>query len=238
MKENQGNKITIISQQQALDKLKEATPDTPIILDFDETVFLRNSTAEYLNSLRPRLIGLLLVICLKIIRPWNWLPPPFKGNQVKDWFLVIIPTILLPWSLFFWRAKAPQLAKDYGNLELINAVKDHPSSNIVVASLGFNFIIMPILQHLPLQHNSLIGCRFWQGAFDRSKGKLLMSRQALSDSTLAAAILITDSPDDLPFLEIVAKPCLVVWHEAKYIPPFQDLYPQFIRRNNNSIVSN
>jgi hypothetical protein len=223
MEENQAKKIIITTQQQALHLLKNATTETPRILDFDETLFLRNSTAEYLNSLRPRLIGLLLLIILKLIRPWKWLPQPFRGIQIRDWFLVLIPTILLPWTLLLWQKQAQKLAENYGNGELITAVNHNPLPPIIVASLGFNFIINPILKHLPLRHDLMVGCRFWQGAKDRGKGKLLMLQEALSDSELQSAIVITDSEDDLPLLHIVAQPCLIIWSLAQYIPPFQDI---------------
>jgi hypothetical protein len=223
MEKNQAKKIIITTQQKALDLVKNATADTPIILDFDETLFLRNSTAEYLNSLRPRLVGLLVLILLKLIRPWNWLPQPFKGIQIRDWFLVTIPTILLPWTLLLWQKQAQKLAENYGNGELITAVNQNPLPPIIVASLGFNFIINPILQHLPLRHDLMVGCRFWQGAKDRGKGKLLMLQEALSDAELQSAIVVTDSEDDLPLLDIVAQPCLIIWSLAKYIPPFQDI---------------
>jgi hypothetical protein len=228
MAENQGKKNIITTKQQVVDLLKNATADTPIILDFDETLFLRNSTAEYINSLRPRLIGFLLVILLKIIRPWYWLPQPFRGIQIRDWFLVTIPTILLPWTLLLWHKQAQKLAQDHGNTELIMAVQQNPQPPIIVASLGFNFIINPILQHLPLRHDVMVGCRFWQGAKDRGKGKLLMMQETLSDSELKSAIAVTDSSDDLPLLHTVAQPCLIIWSLAKYISPFQNIYLPFL----------
>ncbi|MGD1920428.1 MAG: hypothetical protein ACFCAD_17020 [Pleurocapsa sp.] len=70
----------------------------------------------------------------------------------------------------------------------------------------------------------LISCRFWQGAIDRSKGKLLMMQEILSKSAIASSIVITDSEDDLPLLEVVQYPCLVVWSLAKYINPFEDFW--------------
>ncbi len=169
-------------------------------------------------------MGFLVVTSLKMLRPWVWLPQPFRGDRIRDWFLVVVPTILLPWTLILWQKKAVKLATEYGNSELITAVNDNSSSAIVVASLGFNFIINPILQHLPLKCNRLIGCRFWQGAKDRGKGKLLMMQEVLSESQLKSAIVVTDSQDDLPLLQVVAHPYFVVWSLAKYIDPFQDFW--------------
>ncbi len=221
----------ISNESQAISLIVKADENTSIILDFDETLLLRNSTAQYLDNLRPRFIGFILLTVLKIIRPWVWFPKPFRGEKIRDWFLVVVPTILLPWTFFLWQNKAQQLAKDYGNSELITAVNSNAHSPIIFASLGFNFIINPILQHLLLncitnhsQPYQLIGCRFWQGAKDRGKGKLLMMQEILSESAIASAIVVTDSQDDLPLLQVVKYPCLIVWSTAKYINPFQDFW--------------
>ena len=222
----------ISSESQAIDAIAKADKDSVIILDFDETLLLRNSTAEYLNNLRPRWLGFILLAIIKLIQPWTWLPRPLKGDKTRDWFLVVIPTILLPWTLALWRKKAKQLAKNYSNSKLITAVNNNDCSMIIVASLGFEFVIDPILQQLPLkcltntnrQDYLLVSCRFWQGAKDRNKGKLLMIQEVLSDKAIASAIVVTDSKDDLPLLQVVKYPCLVIWSQAKYIHPFQDFW--------------
>jgi hypothetical protein len=216
--------VAPISPELAISAIANATQNNVVILDFDETLFLRNSTAEYINSLRPRLIGWMLIMLLKFFRPWSWLPGVFRGKELKDWYLVTIPTILLPWTLFLWQQKAQHLAEDQSNYEIITAVNSNPNAPIIVASLGFNFIIQPILQHMPLKQQQLLGCRFWQGASDRQQGKLLMMQQVLSPSAIAEAVLVTDSKDDLPLLQLVQQPCLVQWSDAKYIDPFQDFW--------------
>jgi len=216
--------IAQINPEDAIAAIANATRNTPVILDFDETLLLRNSTAAYINSFRPRLVGFLLVILLKIIRPWVWLPRPFRGSKTRDWYLVTIPTILLPWTLFLWRRQAQKLAQEYSNTELVTVVAGNSKAPIIVARLGFNFIIDPVLQQMPMRCDYLVGCRFWQGAGDRNQGKLLMMQQVLSESELKSAILVTDSEDDLPLLEVVEQPCLVVWSLAKYVDPFQDFW--------------
>lgn len=222
----------ISDESQAINAIAKADKDTVIILDFDETLLLRNSTAEYLNNLRPRLLGFILLAVIKLIKPWKWLPKPLRGDKTRDWFLVVIPTILLPWTLFRWQKKAKQLAKNYGNSKLITAVNNNDRSLIIFASLGFEFVINPILQQLPLkcltetdcQHDRLVSCRFWQGAKDRNQGKLLMMREVLSEKAIASAVVVTDSKDDFPLLQVVKYPCLVIWTQAKYIHPFQDFW--------------
>lgn len=216
--------IVQINPESAISAIANATQDNPIIIDFDETLLLRNSTAEYINSLRPRLLGFILIMLLKIIRPWCWLPGSFRGHQTKDWYLVTISTILLPWTLLIWQQKAKKLAEEYSNTEIIDAVNSNTDAPVIVASLGFNFIITPILRHMPMRWDSLVGCRFLPGASDRQQGKLLMMQKVLSESVIKSALLVTDSEDDLPLLQVVKQPCFVLWSGAKYVDPFQDFW--------------
>lgn len=227
LQSNIDTRLKLINKSETIRLIEAADKNTSIILDFDETLLLRNSTAEYLNNLRPRLIGLLLIKFLSFIKPWAWLPKPFRGIQARDWFLVVIPTILLPWTFLLWQKKAKKLAQNHGNSELIMAVQENNQSPIIIATLGFNFIVNSILKHLSIRFDLLISCRFWQGAEDRNKGKLLMIQEKLSASSIKSAILVTDSSDDLPLLKIVAKPSLIVWSLAKYIPPLKDVYLPF-----------
>jgi len=185
---------------------------------------LRNSTAEYIDSLRPRLLGFILVMLLKVVRPWCWLPQPFKGDRTKDWYLVTILTILLPWTLFLWQRKAKKLAREYSNLEIISAVNNNSDARNIIASLGFSFIIEPILQYMSIKYDKLASCRFWHGAGDRNLGKLAMMQKIFTESEIKSAILITDSKDDLPLLKVVGQPYLALWSLAKYTDPFKDLW--------------
>ena len=206
--------------------IANATKNTAIVLDFDETLFLRNSTAEYLDSLRPRWIGLIILKALYLIKPWLWLPKPFKGNKTEDWFLVFISTLLLPWTIWLWNKKAPDLASKYSNDVLINAVNQNTTSPVIIVSLGFNFIINPILKNMPIRPNSTIGCRFWQRASDRHKNKLLGISPRLPQLLDKSAIVVT-SNDDLPLLKAVDHPYLITWSSAKYVAPLKNVYLPF-----------
>ncbi len=227
MQKSFNEKLCFVDKSEAIDLITKANKNANIILDFDETLFLKNSTAEYLDSLRPRLLGLLLLELINFFQPWSWLPKPFQNSQIKDWFLVIIPTILLPWTWFLWQIKAKQLAENYGNQELMEAVKHSDSHRIIITTSGFNFIINPILKYLPIRQNMLLGCRFWQGASDRRQGKLKMIREKLPQSSIESAIVVTDSYDDLPLLQVVQHPCLVIWPLAKYTQPLKNVYLPF-----------
>ena len=218
---------TQTSINKAIESIETASENTPIIVDFDETLFLRNSTAEYLNSLQPRLLGALVLKFLNYLEPWNWLPSPFKGQTSRDWLRVIITTILFPWTIFFWQSKAKQLAHNYSNITLLSALNKNSQVSIVVATLGFDFIVRPIMQHLPLKCDRLIACRFWQGASDRQQGKLQLVSKALGAEAISCAVAITDSDNDRDLLSQVAQPYLVVWSEAKNVQPMENIYLPF-----------
>ena len=47
--------LNTISTEHELKEIIQRTPsDTVVIFDFDQTLFLSNSTEEYLNSIKPR----------------------------------------------------------------------------------------------------------------------------------------------------------------------------------------
>ncbi|MDJ0798450.1 MAG: haloacid dehalogenase-like hydrolase [Calothrix sp. MO_167.B12] len=218
-----------IHSDEVVHLIQTAQKNTPILIDFDETIFLRNSTEEYLNSLRPRILGAILLSILSFLKPWNWLPSPIKGESSRDWLRVVVATIFFPWTLILWQWQAKQLALAYGNTTLIQAINQNYQANVIIATLGFDFIVRPIAKHLPIDVNDIdiIGCRFWKGVIDRFQGKLAMVTNKLGDEIVKHSIVITDSIQDLPLLSFVSKPCLIVWSEAKTVHAMDDVYIPF-----------
>lgn len=215
------------SNNAAIETIKSASRETPIILDFDETLFLRNSTEEYLNSLQPRFLGAILLFALSLIKPWWLMPKAFRGEISRDWLRVLIATLLFPWTPFLWRLRSKRLANLHGNTALLEALNASPKDNIVIASNGFDFIIRPIANQLDLPVKQLIACRFWQGAVDRHLGKKALLAEVLSPDALSQDVVVTDSIDDELLLQSVAKPCLTQWPSAKYIRAMGDFYIPF-----------
>ena len=200
--------------------------DTPILVDFDETLFLRNSTQEYLNTLHPRPIGVLFLGLMNYIKPWNWLPGKLKGEISRDWLKVVIATLLFPWTIILWQWRAKKLARIYSNQVLID-VLEGSRGRAIVATSGFSWIVRPIIKHLPLPVNDVIDCRFWQGAVDRCRGKVSLVRSLLGSEAMSQAVAITDSIDDIPLLSLVRKPYLVKWPTAETRTAMADVYIPF-----------
>ncbi len=216
--------------ERALDAIRAAGADNPIILDFDETLFLRNSTEEYLNSIYPRTAGAFFLTGLKALKPWRLLPARLRDDKVsKDWFLVVAVTLLFPWTLLVWRSRAKSLAEKYWNQPLVEALNANSNAQIVIATLGFDLVLKPLLKHLPITlsssiENNVVACRFWQGAMDRAEGKGAMVTEALGAAAVAKAVAVTDADHDAPLLAKVKTPCLVVWPDAEYVPAMSDVY--------------
>src|SRR5258708_37667683 len=44
----------------------------PIFIDLDETLYLRNSTEDFIDSAQPGIVAIVLLQLLEFLRPWKW----------------------------------------------------------------------------------------------------------------------------------------------------------------------
>ncbi|MBF2063146.1 MAG: haloacid dehalogenase-like hydrolase [Calothrix sp. C42_A2020_038] len=216
--------MTQSSEVETLSFFRDQSKASLVILDFDETLLLRNSTEEYLNTIQPRAIAAIILYILDAIKPWKFLPGKTGGDTCRDWIRVLVLTILFPWNIFLWRNHACQLAANLINTELVAAITTHKSHKIVVATKGFEFIVQPMIKQLNFAIHELIGCRFWLGCIDRHKNKEDLIARKISLAEIKESVVVTDSRDDASLLAIVKHPFLVIWEQAKYIPAMQDAY--------------
>ncbi|PZO20170.1 MAG: hypothetical protein DCF25_07060 [Leptolyngbya foveolarum] len=219
------------SSTRAIESVQTAAAENPIILDFDETLFLRDSTTEYLNSISPRPLGAAYLLAAAVIRPWRWLPARWADKKIsRAWVLAALATLLFPWTLLVWRAKAKHLAQAHWNDQLIAAIAQNPNARVVVASSGFSWIVNPLLEHLPSEvaqkvASEAVACRFWQGLADREKGSLDRMTKVLSQPEIARAVLVTaKEQQNTALLSAVKTPCRVQWPEAEFISAMADVY--------------
>lgn len=194
----------------ALDAIRSAPASVPRLIDFDETLFLRNSTEEYLRSAKPRFLAIFLLQFLEYVKPWR-LCGTQRSKAVRDWVRVMLITTLFPWTRLLWPCRARVLAQTDENGQLAEAIAHNPASPVIIASNGFDFIIRPILQHMKSPWDQLIACRAFLGAIDRCRGKKQLVEAALGAEAVQAAILITDSLDDQALLNTVSSPYWVTW---------------------------
>jgi hypothetical protein len=188
-----------------------------LLVDLDETLYLRNSTEDFLDTARPGLLALLLLKCLDVLKPWHWT----GGAPTRDVWRVGLVMALMPWTLRRWRRRAPRLAAAHGNAALLAALRAR-ALPVTVATVGFRPVVEPLIAAFALPDARLIAARV---AFaDRRRGKLQGVNDALGATTVAGAMVLTDSPDDRPLLDACAHPLHVVWPEARFVAALGRVY--------------
>lgn len=184
----------------------------PVIVDLDETLFLRNSTEEFLRLARPVIFAEILLRCLDLVRPWRWL----GGHTCRDSWRVMFVSVFLPWTHARWRRECAIQVPRQVNAPLRDALAS-ASGPIIIASNGYRRLIRPMLPFLGLPHATLVACELLRLSHRRD-GKLALVLSHLESDLVARSIVVTDSLDDRKLLEQCAVPCLVKWDGAKFRP--------------------
>lgn len=190
----------------------------PVFVDLDETVYLRNSTEDFIDLTRPGLLALLLLRLLDFVRPWRWT----GGDVTRDCWRVRLVWLLFPWTYARWRAAVPRLAREFANEELIQALHRR-GGEIVVLTAGFQPIVEPLIAALGVSPARVVAAGL--ASFeDRRLGKLHAALQAVGAEALSASLCLTDSIDDLPLLERCARPLRTTWPGALFRQALRRIY--------------
>jgi hypothetical protein len=190
----------------------------PLMLDLDETLYLRNSTEDFIDTAVPGPLAWMMLKLLDVLKPWR-----FTGGWVtRDVWRVRMILIFFPWTMMRWRSRVQQLAERHGNQELIERVQ-HRQDSLSVVSLGFEQIIAPLVHAMGLKNAGVIAMSPWDAA-KRAKGKLAAVRDAVGDDTIARSLLVTDSMDDADILAVCDKPLRVIWPDARFVDAFGSTY--------------
>ncbi len=226
--EYQDAKKIVVDIPECLSQLQKTNLDTHVLVDFDETLLLRNSTEEYLDTLQPKVLGVYFLTLLDYLKPWNWLPSRLRGEVLRDWVRVLSATILFPWTLLLWPGHAKKVAQSQQNRALVNALSDNPNLKVLVTTDGFSPIVAPILRHLELVDVELYACRLWWGSVDRLNGKYNRLKKTLGIDVISNSIVITDSPNDIKLLQAARQPYLIQWPQSKYAQAMASAYAPFL----------
>ena len=214
----------IIAPDQLSAALVDAETDDLMVVDFDETLFLRNSTELFLDSACPAVVAAVAGRLIDVLKPWRLFPRFRDGFAMADWLRVLVVVWLMPWTIWRWRRMAPALARAHVNPELATFLREKRFSRIVVASHGFRFIIAPLLQALPIQAE-LVASPLWLGFAARARGKQLQLEERFGAAAVAKATVITDhAGHDADLLAVAARPLVVLWPEARYERAFARTY--------------
>ncbi|MEZ5818072.1 MAG: HAD family hydrolase [Hyphomicrobiaceae bacterium] len=190
--------------------------DGPVIVDFDETLYLRNSTEDFIDAAAPGLLGRLVCAVVGVARPWALL----GGQKTRDVWRVRIAS-LFPGAMRRWQRRAAELADTEVNREVAAVLQQRPDA--IVATLGFDRVVRPLLENMGFGSQRLIACRM--GSLrDRQAGKLALVRAALGQEAVSRSAVLTDSMDDADLLDASARPALVKWSEARFVPAHSGVY--------------
>lgn len=175
--------------------LAEHPPTELVIVDFDETLWLRNCTEEFLNSVRPRFLAASVLQLLGILKPWR-LFGRGSSNHYRDWVRVLAVLAVAPWSLWLWRRKAAELGPGYVNRPLLDAIQRTEGPTFIVVSLGFREVLDPLLGAIDPRLVLRESCSFRSGARLRKEGKAVALKRHVGAEALRRALVITDSEAD------------------------------------------
>jgi haloacid dehalogenase-like hydrolase len=191
----------------------------PLIVDFDETLYLRNSTEDFLDCAGPGLLALLLLRVLDVLKPWRLT----GGIDTRDTWRACAISTFFPWTRLRWRAKVPILAKRYLNRELKAALETRAQPPPIILTAGFRSIVAPLLAAMGFAHVPLIAARMYSLA-DRRNGKLRMAMRELGAETVGRCLVVTDSINDLEVLQSCARPLRTLWPQARYRRALSGVY--------------
>jgi hypothetical protein len=200
----------------ALDAL--ARYDGPVLLDLDETLYLRSSTEDFIDTARPAFLAFVLLKLMDLVAPWRWT----GGRDTRDGWRVKLIGALFPWVWPTWRARCGTLAEHYGNRHLLSVLKAR-SALPIVTTLGFLPVVTPLVNALGLAGARIVAVRV-NCPEDRVRGKLALAVDALGEDVLRQSMVISDSVADRPLFDRCARPLLVIWPEARFRPAFTGLY--------------
>lgn len=186
------------------------TYEGPVLVDIDETLYLRNSTEDFIDCVWPGLLGLILLRMLDMVKPWRLT----GGIDTRDNWRVCVISIPFPWTHLRWRAAAPLFAERYVNQELRESLKARTKAPVIL-TIGFKSIATPLLAAMGFAEAQLIAGRMCSFA-GRRNGKLNMATREIGAEMVGRSLFVTDAVRDLDVLENCARPLRTVWPRARY----------------------
>lgn len=141
----------LVSEAEAL--RRASRHEGPVIVDLDETLYLQNTTEDFVGAAVPgyaaRAVMSLLSLALRLSRR--------DDRALRDLWRVRLVMILFPWTRRRWHRLCLRQGLSLANRPLLAALLAREAP-FIVASSGFSTIIRPWLDAVGCAHTPLIAC--------------------------------------------------------------------------------
>lgn len=215
-----------------------------LILDFDHTLFLSNSTEEYLSTAHPRALSSIMLALFDWMKLWNIFPGKDKRIIYRDSIRVILASVFFPWMYFLYKKRISSLLKAYLNSEILDIAASQQWEKIIVASNGFAFIIKPLLAQINIQVDDILCSRMLPtNTGIRAVGKKAYLEDVLTANELSHSVFISDNTEDRALQGVVNQFVFYENQQAKRFKTEQNVYLPFVythaskRGNSNHLLN-
>lgn len=206
----------LTSPEQTIEQIESSDDDTVWLVDFDETLWLRNSSETFLATIKPSLLVAIVVQLLAMLRPWVWLGKQDSEHYRETLRLRVIMK-LFPKARQQWLAHAKKLGPQFVNKPLLEAILKRNPSKVHIVSFGFDFIVQPLLEAIDPRLKLTMYSTLESGIDIRKQGKAETVIQAIGEDAVANSGLVTDSLLDRDLLQRCKHGLLCIWPDAETI---------------------
>lgn len=193
-----------------------------MLVDLDETLYLRNSTEDFIDTACPSWLAFALLKLLELLHPWRWT----GGEVTRDAWRVRLICLFFPWTILLWKRRVSLLASRWANQALLHSLNENYSSTNtppIIVTLGFMQVVKPLISKLNLPDVEILAMSPWR-LKGRRQGKLIAVTNAIGIDQVKKSLLVTDSLDDQDILEQCKLPLRVIWPAAHFAEAFNSKY--------------
>lgn len=177
----------------------------PVVVDLDETIYLGNSTEDFIALARPYFLAAYILRALDLLRPWR-----LKGGpSVRDNWHVLVIMLFFPWTILRWRKFCRETAPARFNMPLLDVLNAHKGM-VVIATNGYRRLVEPLLSGSRARAFPLVSCGL-RAFSHRVCGKAALVEQRFGNDFIGQAAMVTDSLDDRKILSLSRLPLLGRW---------------------------
>ena len=232
------------SLERVRDLLDRTPPGACVLVDFDDTLLLSNSTELRLDRARPRVVAAVLNAVLLVGKPWRVFGGTRTDFATQDAWRTAAIGALSPGLDRRWRADADSEVAERLNRPLVELLLSG-ERRLVVATYAQRRTVAPLLAATPLRDAELIagpdrGPGAWRAW--RARGKTAAVRDAIGDAALRQAVVVTDDDRDQPLIDAAAGGVVVRWPGTRSFRAFDGVYLPLIylsrvkRQGQNALV--